>query len=102
MHSLFEGLAVGLQTTTDQIMNIFVASSLHKCILAFSIGMNLIQTKMNTRSIIFSNLSFSICSPLGIALGIIVNLLSNMSLAALLTQGILEGFACGTFIYIVF
>lgn len=101
LHSVFEGLAVGLQADTHQVLQIFVALVLHKCILAFSLGLNLVQSKLTLPSIIKSNLTFAFMSPLGISIGIAITNLTN-SLAASLVSGILQGLASGTFLYIVF
>jgi zinc transporter 1/2/3 len=102
LHSLFEGLAVGLQSTKEEVIKIFIALAIHKSILAFSLGLNLVQSKFTARAIIKSNLFFSVTSPTGIALGIIINLFSHNKHITLLVDGILEGLACGTFVYVVF
>ena len=37
-HSLFEGLAIGLQTELGELMSIFIAVVVHKAVMAFSLG----------------------------------------------------------------
>ncbi len=101
LHSVFEGLAVGLQPDTHQVLQIFVALVLHKCILAFSLGINLVQSKLKITIVIMSNLTFCVASPLGIGIGIAITDLTD-SLASSLVSGILQGLASGTFLYIVF
>jgi solute carrier family 39 (zinc transporter), member 1/2/3 len=101
LHSLFEGLAVGLQETTDETVRLFFALLLHKCIVAFSVGLNMTMSKLSMRAIIASNVLFSIASPLGIAVGIgIMHGTAGLTEHAII--GTLNGLACGTFIYIVF
>ena len=103
LHSVFEGLAVGLQGTASQVLQIFAALALHKSIIAFSLGINLSQSRLSLAAIIRSNLLFSITSPLGIGIGIaIMDLTAADSKPALLVNIILQGLACGTFLYIVF
>lgn len=103
LHSIFEGLAVGLQGTSRQVLQIFAALALHKSILAFSLGMNLGQSRLSLGAIIRSNLLFSVTSPVGIGIGITIDDLTTAnSIPALLTNGILQGLACGTFLFIVF
>jgi len=102
LHSLFEGLAIGLQPTFDDTMQLFFALALHKCILAFSLGLNMVQSKLTTRAIIISSVLFSLASPFGCGIGIaIVDMWSNGT-AANATIGALQGIACGTFVYIIF
>ena len=102
LHSLFEGLAIGLQPTFDDTLQLFMALALHKCILAFSLGLNMVQSKLSTHAIVISSLLFSLSSPVGTALGVaIVNMWSNGT-AANATIGALQGIACGTFVYIIF
>jgi len=102
LHSLFEGLAIGLQPTFDDTMQLFVALALHKCILALSLGLNMVQSKLSTRAVVISSVIFSLASPLGTAIGTtIVDMWSNGT-AANATIGALQGIACGTFLYIIF
>ena len=101
LHSVFEGLSVGLQQTEAGVLSIFGALILHKCIIAFSIGLNLVQSKLSFWSIIKSNAIFCISSPIGIALGIIVIKYADES-ASNTASGILQGLACGTFLYVTF
>lgn len=101
IHSLFEGLAVGLQDKTEQVIQIFAALALHKSILSFSLGMNLAQSKMSFKGAIKSVLLFSVSAPIGVGIGIgIIRLWDTQ--ASNLVQGLLQGIACGTFLYITF
>ncbi|ELT96667.1 hypothetical protein CAPTEDRAFT_183767 [Capitella teleta] len=102
LHSLFEGLAVGLQPTKKSVLEIFAALALHKSILAFSLGLNLVQSKMALKNIMKSNLLFSVTSPIGIAIGIVIIRFSPDQTVANLVDGVLEGMACGTFLFVVF
>lgn len=101
VHSLFEGLAVGLQRNNDKVLSIFAALVLHKCILSFSLGMNVVQSKLSYWAMIRSIFIFSISSPVGIAIGIgIIDLWDSK--VSTLVQGLLQGIACGTFLYVTF
>lgn len=101
LHSIFEGLAIGLQPDVEQLLSIFTAVVLHKCVIAFSLSLNLVQSKLNTCVIIQLTLVFCVAAPLGLAIGMGVMEFSD-SLHATLISGILQGLACGTFIYITF
>jgi len=102
LHSLFEGLAIGLQPTFDDTIQIFVALALHKCIVAFSLGLNMVQSKLGIRSIVISSIVFSLASPIGCAIGITIVEKASNGAAANAAIGALQGIACGTFIYIIF
>ncbi|XP_013381653.1 zinc transporter ZIP1 [Lingula anatina] len=102
LHSVFEGLAVGLQPDDGSVVQISLALLLHKSILAFSLGLNLSQSSISFWGIIGSNTLFCITSPIGIAIGIVVTNLSTSVAISSLVNGLLQGIACGTFLYITF
>lgn len=101
-HSIFEGMAIGLQLTTKDVWNSFLGVALHKFVLAFCVGIELVS--LQTKSFIFCIyiVTFSLISPLGIAIGIIfteTNLeISNSSLVV----ATLQAFASGTLMYVTF
>ncbi|XP_050400717.1 zinc transporter ZIP1 [Patella vulgata] len=101
MHSVFEGLAVGLQKTTGDVVGIFAALILHKSILGFSLGLNLVQSRLSQSLVIRSIFGFSISAPLGVGVGMgIMNLWDSTTSS--LVQGLLQGIATGTFVYVTF
>ena len=102
MHSIFEGLAVGLQGDVRNILQIFAALAIHKSILAFSLGLNFVQSHMTVRSILGSGLLFAITSPIGIAIGAVIFQFTVDPEMSNLVCGLLEGIACGTFLFVVF
>ena len=101
LHSVFEGLAIGLQPDMNNIIQIFIAVTLHKVIIAFSLGLNLIQTNLSLSSIVKSNVIFSIASPIGMAAGILVDEFGKSDVSNIVS-GVLQGLACGTFVYVTF
>ncbi|XP_041362371.1 zinc transporter ZIP1-like [Gigantopelta aegis] len=101
LHSIFEGLAIGLQKNTNGVLEIFAALVLHKGILSFSLGMNLVHTRLSEGTTIRSILIFSLTAPIGIALGIGIMKFWDSTTSSLV-QGILQGIASGTFLYITF
>lgn len=101
LHSIFEGLAIGLQSTVQTTLQLFLALTLHKCIVAFSIGLNNVQSRFPFRIIFGLDFAFSLMSPLGIAFGIgIEDLAHGFAIDAV--TAVLQGLACGTFLYVVF
>lgn len=101
LHSVFEGLAVGLQRKTSQIIGVFAGLFLHKMILSFSLGMSLVQSILSYVSMLKSVILFSISSPFGIGLGLLIIDLWDSRISVLI-QGLLQGIACGTFLYVTF
>ncbi|KAL3320842.1 hypothetical protein Ciccas_000469 [Cichlidogyrus casuarinus] len=113
LHSIFEGLAVGLQPTYNQTLSMFLALILHKIIIGFSIGINLAKFRVKSdgatniphKKTIYiqvgSALLFSIATPIGILIG--WGLLGQGDSPVLqMTTAVLQGIACGTFLFIVF
>ncbi len=100
-HSVFEGLAIGLQGDLGQLISLFLAVIAHKGIMAFSLGLTLAQANLSSKQFLISVLVFSTASPFGMGVGI---LLSNLekSIGVDLANAVLQGIAGGTFIYITF
>ena len=85
-----KGLAIGLQTDTGEMLAIFMAVMMHKAVMAFSLGLNIAQSSLSVgiiscycgktlyqygfcfyqvRAFVFSSITFSLSSPLGVAIG---------------------------------
>ena len=80
-HSIFEGLALGLERTIADLIQLLVAIAVHKGFLAFGIGVKLFETFTPTRVMVAVVCSFIFCtgSPLGCAIGIVISLGQNNS-----------------------
>ncbi|XP_045679108.1 zinc transporter ZIP2 [Phyllostomus hastatus] len=100
-HSVFEGLAVGLQTTVAATVQLCLAVLAHKGLIVFGVGLRLVQRGTGSRWAVFSILSFALMSPLGLALGLAV-VGRDAEGGRGLAQAVLEGVAAGTFLYVTF
>ncbi|KAK2853768.1 hypothetical protein Q5P01_006429 [Channa striata] len=100
LHSVFEGLAIGLQNTNSKVLEICIAILVHKSIIVFSLSVKLVQSAVRPLWVAAYIGVFAMMSPLGIAIGISV--MEAQLEAGVLIQSILEGLAAGTFIYITF
>ncbi|XP_077420853.1 zinc transporter ZIP1 [Vanacampus margaritifer] len=100
LHSVFEGLAIGLQDTDSKVLEICIAILVHKSIIVFSLSVKLVQSAIRPAWVAAYIGVFAVMSPLGIAIGIVV--IEAQLAAGALIQCILEGLAAGTFIYITF
>ncbi|XP_035607104.1 zinc transporter ZIP1-like isoform X2 [Oncorhynchus keta] len=94
---VFEGLAVGLQEDSQEVLEICVALLLHKSIISFSLALKLAQGKLRQSAVVGCLLLFALMSPLGIAVT-----KTKSSPQHQLASSTLEGLASGTFMYITF
>ncbi|XP_070819302.1 zinc transporter ZIP1 [Chaetodon trifascialis] len=100
LHSVFEGLAIGLQSTDSKVLEICIAILVHKSIIVFSLSVKLVQSAVRPLWVTAYIGVFAVMSPIGIAIGISV--MEAQLAAGALIQAVLEGLAAGTFVYITF
>ncbi|XP_029354143.1 zinc transporter ZIP1 [Echeneis naucrates] len=100
LHSVFEGLAIGLQNTDSKVLEICIAILVHKSIIVFSLSVKLVQSAVRPLWVVTYIVVFAMMSPLGIGIGISV--IAAQLEAGALIQVVLEGLAAGTFVYITF
>ncbi|KAK1128805.1 hypothetical protein K0M31_019953 [Melipona bicolor] len=101
VHELFEGLAIGLESSASYVWYMFAAVAAHKFVIAFCIGLELIASNTRRYLSVIYVCTFAVVSPLGIGIGMC--LVGGESAAA---NGIfpvlLQGLASGTLLYVVF
>ncbi|XP_065902856.1 zinc transporter ZIP1-like isoform X2 [Dysidea avara] len=102
VHSIFEGLALGLEEQTSQVLQVFAAIIIHKTILAFSMGLNFVTVKVALKSSIILTSIFALASPIGGAVGIALAVSDSQSVTVTALNAILLSLATGTFFYIAF
>lgn len=101
-HMIFEGLSVGLQKTDPDTWRIMGVLALHKCIVAFSVGLQLAEGFKRLRNIISSLVLLSIVAPIGVMIGYIVTETGEDSRSENIAAGVLQGLSIGSFIYVTF
>jgi zinc transporter 1/2/3 len=101
IHELFEGLAVGLQTSTSYVWYMLGAVSAHKLVIAFCVGIELVSSRTKFILTLVYISTFALVSPLGIGIGIGLSE-SNGSVQEGVPNAILQGMASGTLLYVVF
>jgi zinc transporter 1/2/3 len=99
IHELFEGLAIGLQTNTSYVWYMLGATSSHKLVLAFCVGVELASSRTKFMLTLLYISTFALVSPLGIGIGIG---LSEGDGHGGVPNAILQGIATGTLLYVVF
>ncbi|KAG8440590.1 hypothetical protein GDO86_006367 [Hymenochirus boettgeri] len=100
LHSVFEGIAIGLQNVQSEVLQIAVAILIHKSIIAVSLSLLLLQNSVQTRWFVLSIVMFALMSPIGIGIGI--GVMHTQTEGTSMVQCVLEGLAAGTFVYITF
>uniref|UniRef100_A0A8C6GFU4 Zinc transporter ZIP1 n=1 Tax=Mus spicilegus TaxID=10103 RepID=A0A8C6GFU4_MUSSI len=96
LHSVFEGLAVGLQRDRAPAMELCLALLLNKG----SLSLRLLQSHLRVQVVAGCGILFSCMTPLGIGLG--AALAESAGPLHQLAQSVLEGMAAGTFLYTTF
>lgn len=96
-HSIFEGLAIGLQDTANHVWQLLIAVSVHKLLLAFVVGLDVYNETRSKRRVLLYMVPFSIMSPLGVLIASFTKLSVNA-----LAEGILTAIATGSLLYITF
>ncbi|KAK8737781.1 hypothetical protein OTU49_004237 [Cherax quadricarinatus] len=101
IHSLFEGMAVGLQTEKDKVLEFSLAIMVHEALMAFTFGMEVSKSHVLSRwSKVIYVLMFTSTIPLGIVAG--VALQNAPSDNREIVSAVLEAFATGIFIHVIF
>ncbi|XP_041969778.1 zinc transporter ZIP1-like [Aricia agestis] len=101
IHELFEGLAVGLESSARNVWYMFGAVSAHKYIIAFCIGVELLAAGTKRWLSLVYIFTFSFVSALGIGVGILLVGGAGATQAGIYSV-VLQGLACGTLVYVVF
>lgn len=99
-HAIFEGLAVGLETSVANVWYLFAAIATHKLVIAFCVGVELMNSGTRKCLLVLYVATFAIVSPLGIGIGIAVADSSHSSLTP--ATVVLQGMAAGTLVYVIF
>jgi len=106
IHSVFEGLAIGVESKATTFLQLAGAILIHKCVVAFAVGTRLIDAGLKIKGIMISLTIFCISTPIGIAFA--MGLLEALSVVAesrstiSLVSGLIQGLSTGFFLYITF
>merc|ERR1711915_671769 len=99
-HSLLEGLAVGVEKHVKDVWALFIAISLHKCVIAFCMCLELIQSGTSMLLFILYVAAFCLMSPIGIGIGIGISEVANSEYHEF-TVSFLQALSGGSIIYCV-
>ncbi|XP_037077629.1 zinc transporter ZIP2-like [Pollicipes pollicipes] len=98
VHSVFEGMAIGLEATEASTWLLTAAIATHKSIIAFCLGEQLAASVSSTQRALATLAAFVLASPTGIVLGTLVTSSSGGHMAL---TAVLQALAAGTILYVV-
>lgn len=102
VHEVFEGLAIGLEVHLASVWYLFTAVAIHKSVIAFCIGVEMVSAKTKLSLAIVYALIFSVASPIGIGIGLLLDSgTASVDVMEILSV-VLQGMATGTLLYVVF
>ncbi|XP_041374743.1 zinc transporter ZIP1-like [Gigantopelta aegis] len=103
LHTIFDGLVIGLQATTVLVWTLLAAMSVHKTLVAFSLGLSFLESHYGkVKEAMLYLFVFSLVAPVGVGIGTIVTEAQFNQEAKSYSAGILQAVATGTFMYVTF
>lgn len=97
IHSIFEGVALGIRTDVSLMMIVFIAIIAHKWAASYALAVQIKKSNLSSRVNWGLFLFFAIMTPAGIFLG---NLINSGLESSDLIEPIFTSLAAGTFLYI--
>ncbi|NWI87980.1 S39A3 protein, partial [Pitta sordida] len=99
-HSIFEGLALGLQEDGAKVLSLFLGVAIHEALVAVALGISMAKASLPLRDAAKPALAVCLMTPLGIGLG--MGIQSSRSAAGDVVSLLLQGIAGGTFLFVTF
>ncbi|MBU0456417.1 MAG: ZIP family metal transporter [Pseudomonadota bacterium] len=99
IHSIIEGVALGVVQTITLFLVIFIAIIAHKGSAAFALGIKMQKSELNKSFIFYLMLIFALMTPVGILFGTIISSMLHAR-AGNIVEALFNAIAAGTFIYI--
>lgn len=102
-HSIFEGMAIGLQPTLSDVWFLFTAVIVHELAIMFCIGMEMLASKLRVLLYVVYMVELGLITSIGVGVGIVVTeYVQDPSATHLLVIAVLQGIAAGTLLYVTF
>ncbi|KAM4629027.1 zinc transporter ZIP3-like [Polymixia lowei] len=99
-HSVFEGLALGLQDDGAKLGSLFLGVAIHESLAAVALGVSVAKASLLMKDAVKLAVAVSLMIPLGIAVGMGIE--SAQNLAGSIVSVVLQGLAAGTFLFVTF
>lgn len=98
VHSVLEGLAIGLQKAISEVLLVVAAVAAHKFVVGFCLGLELARVGSSVLKLMLAIFVFSSGSMLGIGIGMLT--FGSKSKWASTMLPVLQGLAAGTLLYV--
>ncbi|KAM4739198.1 zinc transporter ZIP3-like [Anableps anableps] len=99
-HSVFEGVALGLQEDAAKLGGLFLGVAVHETLAAVALGVSVAKAALGTRDAAKLAVAVALTIPLGAAAGMGIE--SAQTLAGGVASVLLQGLAAGTFLFVTF
>lgn len=100
IHSVFEGMALGLQDEIKNTLYLLFAMVLHEGLAAFALGASLLKSSVRFSIYVLYGIAFSSMIPIGTIIGIVIH--SSKGVGADTVSAIMQALAAGIFIFVTF
>ena len=102
LHRIFEGMSIGLQGSSQAVGSLFLAVMCHETVIGFSLGLQFVKARFPFRRLLVMSLVCSVIMPVGVMIGILMTEVGRDATTVMAANGVLQGIAMGTFIYVTF
>ncbi|KAM7012242.1 zinc transporter ZIP3-like [Tautogolabrus adspersus] len=99
-HSVFEGLALGLQEDGAKLSSLFLGVAVHETLAAVALGVSVAKASLGMKDAAKLGVTVSLMIPLGMVVGMGIE--SAQTLAGSVVSVVLQGLAAGTFLFVTF
>ncbi|XP_069578528.1 zinc transporter ZIP3-like [Brachyistius frenatus] len=99
-HSVFEGVALGLQEDRAKLGGLFLGVAVHETLAAVALGVSVAKASLGMKDAAKLGVTVSLMIPLGSAVGMGVE--AARTLAGDVASVVLQGLAAGTFLFVTF
>lgn len=99
-HSVFEGLALGLQEDGAKLGSLFLGVAIHETLAAVALGVSVAKASLGMKDAAKLGVTVSLMIPLGMVVGMGIE--SAQTLAGAVVSVVLQGLAAGTFLFVTF
>ncbi|KAG8191032.1 hypothetical protein JTE90_029475 [Oedothorax gibbosus] len=100
LHSLFEGITLGLQSNTSKAVHLFVAIIIHECLVSLALGISSTKMQYSFSSYLKFAFFFSAVIPVGVVIGIVVQ--HAPGIGGEIVSAILQSLSAGVFLHVSF
>ncbi|NXM04158.1 S39A3 protein, partial [Tyrannus savana] len=99
-HSIFEGLALGLQEDGGRVVSLFLGVAIHETLVAVALGISMARAALPLRDA--AKLALAVCLTIPLGIGVGMGIQSARGAAGDVVSLLLQGMAGGTFLFVTF